>query len=96
MRRLSPQTRFRLIAYGIPIGLILFWAGADSMDLIRNYWKIHKLNQAILKLEKTKLEFSEELDRLKKNDSALYEKILRTEFHALKPNEIEYRFPTNQ
>lgn len=85
------QTKFYFFGFGIPLFLVIVWAGKDTADLLSNYWEIRKVKAslALLNAEKAKLE--ETVLLLDKKDPGAWERFLR-EARALRPNEVEYRF----
>lgn len=91
MRRLSAEEKFRFFAFGIPLALALFWAGGDFINLAKNYLKIATLKKAIAQIDSEKALLDKELTLLKKGDPLTLEHLLRQEYRALRPNEIEYR-----
>ncbi|MFC1523088.1 septum formation initiator family protein [Elusimicrobiota bacterium] len=63
----------------------------DTFSLIKNSFEIRTLSKELVSAQEQTKNIEKEIELLKNNDKWAWEKLLREELGALKPNEVEYR-----
>lgn len=72
--------------------VVILFLGGSFLSLVHNKMEKHKLTERNEQLDKEFEHLTQLKDKLEKEDPALIEQIARTEYHLVKPGEIEFRF----
>lgn len=74
--------------------VVVFLLGGSFLSLVHNKLELRKLTRQSAALDKEYEKLLDQKDLLEKEDPAYLERIARTEYHLVKPNETEFRFRT--
>ena len=72
--------------------VVMFLLGGSFLSLVHNKLALRKLTRQSAALDKEHETLLAQKDLLEKEDPAYLERIARTEYHLVKPNETEFRF----
>ena len=74
--------------------VVIFLLGGSFLSLVHNKLELRKLTRQSAALDKEYEKLLAQKDLLEKEEPAYLERIARTEYHLVKPNETEFRFRT--
>ena len=86
------KNRKPLLAGLVLLAVGCLWIGGSLLNLVHNKLEKKRLMRHKVALEQEYIDLQHTLERLKKQDPVLLEKIARTEYDLAKPDEIEFRF----
>ncbi len=72
--------------------VVIFFLGSSILSLVHNKLELHKLAKQSILLDKEHAELTATMELLEKEDAAYLEKIARTQYNMVGPNEVEFRF----
>ena len=72
--------------------VVMLFLGGSFLSLAHNKKEKYKLSQYTKKLDNDFVRLTQLKEKLEKEDPELIEQIARTEYHLVKPGEIEFRF----
>lgn len=91
LEKLTPKQKMLLGAAGI-ILLCIFVLGSSIVSLLHNKLEMRRLAQRQRTLEKQYEVLQVRLQELQQQDPQVLEALARSEYHMVKPGEIEFRF----
>lgn len=81
------------LLWGITLtAVVLLFLGGSFLSLAHNKLEKLKLSKRSVKLDQEYKQLSQLKEQLEAEDLKLIEKIARTEYHLVKPGEVEFRF----
>ena len=89
--KLTPKQKMLLSAVAI-ILLCVFVLGSSIVSLLHNKLEMRRLAQRQRTLEKQYEVLQVRLQELQQQDPQVLETLARSEYHMVKPGEIEFRF----
>ncbi len=72
--------------------VVILFLGGSFVSLIHNKIEKYKLSERTKQLDKDFDRLTQLKEKLEQEDPQLIEQIARTEYHLVKPGEIEFRF----
>jgi len=83
----------RPLLWGISLTtVVVLFLGGSFLSLAHNKKEKYKLSQYTKQLDKEFVRLTQLKEKLENEDPELFEQLARTEYHLVKPGEIEFRF----
>lgn len=91
LNKLTPKQKMLLFAAATVL-LCVFVLGGSILSLAHNKLEMHRLSRQRVALDKQYETLQVRLQELQEQNPALLEELARSEYHFVKPGEIEFRF----
>lgn len=72
--------------------VVMLFLGGSFLSLLHNKMEKYKLSERTKQLDKDFERLTQLKEKLEQQDPELIEQIARTEYHLVKPGEVEFRF----